>query len=193
MNQLTLTVQGPPGTIDRLIHKLPRGDDGTAATIGAMRALVEESAGHHWIAGVVEGIFAATRAPEFPASVFWYLKRGTRFQRDPPGLEVLQNPVKLAGLIAEAHQRGIWAFADCDDLAILGATLLKAGGYKPVFVTIARTARVNFEHVYFGYLDGPRVIVLDPQETERPGEEVAAARRQLWPACACAAAVLENR
>lgn len=73
-----------------------------------------------------------------------YVKENVRYVRDPDNIELLTDPV----LLLEQAQKGI-AQGDCDDMALLIATMLLAVGCLPYF----RAARYwdtngNYNHIY---------------------------------------------
>jgi hypothetical protein len=69
-----------------------------------------------------------------------------KFKFDPPGLEQVRHPDQL---ISEINSAGV-ACGDCDEVATLGAALLKKLGLSPVFIVVGRKANGQFEHVLYG-------------------------------------------
>lgn len=73
-----------------------------------------------------------------------YIKSKVRYVRDPDGIEYLQDPLDLVTHI----QQGI-AQGDCDDMALLTATLLLSVGHRPFFRAVRYHQPVgNFNHIY---------------------------------------------
>lgn len=73
-----------------------------------------------------------------------YVQRYVRYVKDPTGIEQLHDPLTLI----EQMSRGV-ARGDCDDMALLTATLLLSIGHTPKF----RTVRYNgnsgpYNHIY---------------------------------------------
>lgn len=94
-----------------------------------------------------------------------FKKRGIIFRRDPTGgFEAIQDP-------RITIKRG---FGDCDDFAVLLATLLGLVGYPTRFVVIKVNPDTNgFDHVYLEVLaPGGKWLALDPtNEKAIPGWE----------------------
>lgn len=126
----------------RTIHEetLPEGDDGTARTVAYMGALAHEGA----------------QSPEVrellgPTPRGWWLihcrirdlLRRIRFEYDPPGLELVLHPTRMARDLAAGVASG-----DCDCIATLGAALCLAAGLPVRFVTVAPHPAADFTHVY---------------------------------------------
>lgn len=86
---------------------------------------------------------------ELGALLEW-VRAGVRFVRDPLDAEYIQSPAWLAQRIFEGGQ----AVGDCDDMAVLFATLAEAVGYPTRFAVVAPDAGA-FSHVYVeAYVDG---------------------------------------
>lgn len=172
---LTLTLQ-PPGESPLVVAQLPEGDKAISATIAAMRRVVMDATHSGLVRGVARNIEAAPGDDtRFPWKVEAFLRAAVKYQDDPPGQEMLRMPEALIDAIDTNGQ----AAGDCDDVAMLGASLLAVAGYRPVFIVVGRTPRTRggrLEHVYFGYMKnvaagpGPQnVVPFDPQERKPPG------------------------
>jgi hypothetical protein len=73
-----------------------------------------------------------------------FVKEKVRYVRDPNGIEYIQDPVDLIKQISDGTAQG-----DCDDMALLTATLLLAIGHEPYFRAIRYSAGIgNFNHIY---------------------------------------------
>jgi len=75
-----------------------------------------------------------------------YVQRKVRYVRDATGIEQLHDPVMMIEQIIEGRAQG-----DCDDMALLIATLLLSTGHQPKF----RAVRYNsiafwkpYNHIY---------------------------------------------
>jgi len=77
------------------------------------------------------------------AAVFDWVKHHTRFTRDPWQTETLQ----AAGLMLYQIQKYGIAWTDCDDLCILGASLMRSIGLPAGFRAISQDGK-NLTHVY---------------------------------------------
>lgn len=146
---------------------IPPGDDGVAATIAAMQAVIDDAAADAEL----------PRASD-ARGVYEWCARNITFRRDPPGEETIVHP---ADLIAAGA-------GDCDDLACLGCAMLARIGYPPCLITVGRRAAGRFEHVFFGHFNpqppqgGPAPVVpMDPQEKVPFGSWPEKARRvRVW-------------
>lgn len=156
---------------------LSPGDAGTDETLAGMAAVVTHAVESPAVRNIVAKLRITGPNMAVPI-VFGFLKRYTRFKRDPWGKELVRHPDELLGDI----QRQGFAACDCDEVAVLGATILKAAGERPVFVVMARQPASDFEHVYFGVETANGYTPLDPQECDRPGKEIGAWRRKLYKA-----------
>jgi hypothetical protein len=73
-----------------------------------------------------------------------YIKKHVRYLRDPDDIEYLQDPVDMIKQIQLRTAQG-----DCDDMALLTATLLLSVGHQPLFRAIRfEQATGNFNHIY---------------------------------------------
>lgn len=73
-----------------------------------------------------------------------YVQQKMQYVKDPLGIEQLHDPLTMI----EQIERGIGA-GDCDDMALLIATLLMSVGHKPRFRAVRyRTKWGNYNHIY---------------------------------------------
>ena len=73
-----------------------------------------------------------------------YVKEKVRYVRDPDGVEYLQDPVDMVKNIRDGTAQG-----DCDDMALLAATLLLSIGHQPYFRAVRYAGSFgNFNHIY---------------------------------------------
>lgn len=73
-----------------------------------------------------------------------FVKAKVRYVRDPENIEYLQDPKDLIKHIQEGTAQG-----DCDDMALLCATLLLAVGHQPSYRAVRyEQAFGNFNHIY---------------------------------------------
>lgn len=130
------------------IWRLPPDEDQQVAiTIAAMiEAAVADSwdLDLRWVASVMR--------PSPPAGAREVARRYTRFVRemvsfrlDPADVEFFRTPAALARDL----RRGRPVFGDCDDMAVLLASLLLTQGVEVAFVTIATSPHIPaFRHVF---------------------------------------------
>jgi hypothetical protein len=161
------------------VGKLPNGDAGIAATIAGMQAAIDEAVYGEdgWllkrVARTIRRGAAATRA-DVPKRLYQWCQDNIRFQADPPDVELLRLPAQIArAAVYGKILRGEKIGADCDDLAMFACSILAVWGYKPVLITVGRTAQQlggRFEHVFYGIRgDNGQLTPYDPQENVPPG------------------------
>lgn len=135
---------------------IPDGDAGTSATLDAMEVLVADGIAD--VRGTAERIVsgsssARTRADRLRS----WLSRRYAFRPDPPEIELVASPqVQLCGLWAGGRIEG-----DCDDLAVLAATLGAAVGLAPRFVVISLSPDGPYEHVWAELWTGHQWVDFD--------------------------------
>ena len=130
-----------------MLTTMPMGDAGTKYTLkmmsaiarGASRSATIQQTAHELVSGI-----PATATAQI-AAIRRYVGSFVTFQDDPPGIEYVQQPVRLVQEIA-AH--GV-TFGDCDDVATLAAALGLAIGLKAQYVVTAfKPLPTPFAHVY---------------------------------------------
>ena len=87
-----------------------------------------------------------------PAAIRQWLNRRFKFVRDPRGVELLKSPQVM---LAEWEQHGE-AVGDCDDAAILGASVALAAGYRVRWVLLGFKPGGPFGHIYAEALEAGR-------------------------------------
>lgn len=177
-----------------LALKIPPGDLGTDCTVAAMKAVIEHAEHSEWTYRAAQRISMAHEDLEHALYVF--LRDARRFVRDPRGIEHVRHPDRFLPAMLAGKRPGM----DCDDLAIIGATLLRALGFTPAVVVLGRRpAPAVFHHVIYASFDDNAVRPLaqhwpdneapagftpwDPQEAARvpPGRMAQAARYRVYP------------
>lgn len=103
-----------------------------------------------------------------------YVKNNVRYVRDPENIEYLQDPLKMVNDLSTGSSQG-----DCDDMALLTATLLLSVGHLPYFRAVRYDQALgNFNHIYVVVYErnpgGPEMrVVLDCILKQKPiGTEV---------------------
>jgi hypothetical protein len=189
--------------------KLSPGDAGTVQTLAAMQALVDASAQDRrvfnaWkILREIQAVELGTRAGADsvlpPWRLVWQLTRHhVRFAADPKRAELIREPLYVLDALAEARERvvrsngrdAVYAVpGDCDDRAVLGATLSRLEGYDVAFVTLSDQPGGAWKHVLWAIRGGPVLgtprdewYPMDPQEADAPGRmpEGRIGRSALW-------------
>jgi len=147
----------------QLRFELAQGDAGVMQTLAAMWAVIDDAARSPIVQRVAAGLRQSGNQLQ---AVYDWIVDHVEFARDPWHIEHLRHPEQL---IVEAAQEGV-ARGDCDDVAMLGASLLRWLEFEPVLIVVGRFVDRPYEHVFFGeYLgfdgSGRRlVIAMDPQQ-----------------------------
>lgn len=142
---------------------LPGGDSGVLSTLWVMRACVDdavENGGPVVRLAFKVAAFAGKGVAAQVRAVYDFLRGSVVFKRDALALEHVRHPDQLASEI-EATGR---TAGDCDDVATLGAALLRALGVRPALVVASVRPGGAFHHVLFAGEVGGRWVLLDPQE-----------------------------
>jgi transglutaminase-like putative cysteine protease len=153
------------------------GDAGVAQTIGVMRQLYDQALKNPEVRAAAVDITGGSRNFD-PigqlTAIFDYVTGNIRFLNDPVTKETLFPPEEI--LKAGA--------GDCDDQALLVASLAGAIGYDARLVTVASDPADpgRFTHIYAEVLADGQWI---PMDTARPGAAIGrvpefAARAQWW-------------
>lgn len=85
-------------------------------------------------------------------AVFDWIKANVKYVRDIEGIETIHTPYKIL-------RQG---YGDCDDLATISATLLKAVGYKVFYVVTSNRPDKKFNHIFLIVTDGRQKYIFDP-------------------------------
>lgn len=124
---------------------IPGGWQGTADTVSRMHELIQQGKTDLTLQKIADKIVASGGARDRDynsqaSSIYDFVKSYVRFQRDPFGVEMVQEPVVTLGRKA----------GDCDDHTILNCALLGAIGFPYAIKTIKAdlTRPDEFSHVY---------------------------------------------
>ena len=151
------------------------GEAGISEMLATMAGLVKTAN----LRGIVDRVAGGISRDSIVAGinplvgVYEFLRRHIVFKTDPWGTDQVAAPDTLLTRIAQAgHTSG-----DCDDVATLGASLVRALGYQPVFLVMGRpeitdrmTGKVKLIHVFYGARVRGTIIPFDPQERIPPGQ-----------------------
>jgi transglutaminase-like putative cysteine protease len=157
-----MTVE-PAAYAHNLRLSLPDGDAGVVSTLWVMRACVDdavESGGPVVRLATRIAAQAGKGTARQVRAVYDFLRRAVVFKRDAVALEHVRHPDQLA---LEIDAQGRTA-GDCDDVATLGAALLRAMGVRPALVLASVRESGAFHHVLFAADVAGRWVMLDPQE-----------------------------
>lgn len=133
-----------------------------------MRALVRREYRDPIVASALRSILPLSTpiSPETTAALIReWVDAHTTFVRDPANVELLISPVEQLTTIRTLGSTS----GDCDDVALLAATLGLASGLRARFVVVGRS---TFEHVFTVVGDGTRWWEID---TTRPFQDIPAA------------------
>jgi transglutaminase-like putative cysteine protease len=152
---MNLETRAPMHAVTR---QIPEGDAGTAATIAAMRELIDQGKKDPVVYELARQMLRKARVSAFDAegecrAVYQSVLRNMRFTRDIRGKETLHAARELVRL-----QMG-----DCDDYTILMCSLLESIGYQTRIITVAGDPRdpETFTHVFPEVSIGGRWVAVD--------------------------------
>lgn len=140
------------------------GDRGVIQTVKMIRALVERFKKDIRIRGLAGAIVCPFKKNvEKITAVFNWVRDNIKYVRDIDGVETIHTPYRIL-------RQG---YGDCDDLALIAATLLKAVGYKVFYVVTSNRRDKRFNHIFLKVSDGKRKYNFDATiktfDKARPG------------------------
>lgn len=162
MNRRNVTLGDLYGST-RTIDLAGTSDQVTEGTVAIMWAMVHDTDRSQAAQRVASRLAAQCGQRDFLCQlsrIYSWITESVRFKRDTFGAEHLRHPDQL---IAEIERDGRTS-ADCDDVAMLGAALVRAMGFEPAIIVQAATPTGPFEHVYFGAILDGGLVHMDPQE-----------------------------
>lgn len=139
---------------------IPGGDLGTFLTLGAMQQAVNQSLHHPDVraAAAAASADADARNPEsLWRSLRFWIASHSRFRFDPDGVELVRTPVEQ---LRQIRNVGVM-HGDCDDAAVLAATLAKACGARVRFTVMGFFGEPYYRHVYASMLVNDRWLDFD--------------------------------
>jgi hypothetical protein len=128
---------------------LSNGLQGNLQTVAVMKKLAESAAGSPLVQRLARRIVLDAGVPSHyyadeALAIGEYVKEKVRYSRDPEGYEQLQAP----DLLINDIQAGL-AQGDCDDMALLVASLLLSIGHQPFFRMVRYEAGDGpYAHIY---------------------------------------------
>lgn len=150
------------------------GAQGSLETVEIMRRIARSRASNPLLRQLAMKIIQVHGVPsnyhkDEALAIGRYVKEKVRYLRDINGVETLIDPLTLIDQIVRGEAQG-----DCDDMALLIATLLLAIGHEPYFRVVKYTRdSASFNHIYVvdyennPYQDRER-IVLDAIIKDKP-------------------------
>ncbi len=158
MNSLTRPATNRP--TKATIHAIPSGPAGTRATLNFMRSLVREAKKDIRLREFAMSLVRHLPGKDFYGeinTIFMFVRDKIRYIRDIDNIETIATPQKTL-----EYRQG-----DCDDQAVLLATLLIMIGHPSRFIAIAIGG--SFVHVYVETRLGNRWLGMDPTENQSLG------------------------
>lgn len=137
------------GRLQTLEAKLPSGEAGNLKTARIMRDIALERVKEPELIEFAHQIVTNWQVPSHDTygeaiAIGETVKTSVRYVKDPVGIERILDPLTLISRI----KRGV-AQGDCDDMALLTATLLLAIGLRPRFKFVKYSSSDNFfSHIY---------------------------------------------
>lgn len=129
--------------------KLGEGVKGNYDTVKIMSQVAHARKGHPMIRQLAETILLSAGVGSMDyaneaLAIGEYIRQKVRYVRDPSGIEQLQDPILIAEKISQNRAQG-----DCDDMALMIATLLLSIGHDPYFRIVKyKTFQPFFSHIY---------------------------------------------
>lgn len=118
-------------------------------TLRVMKKIAKERAGHPTVRKLALNILNYYNIPSHhyadeARAIGTYVQQKVRYVKDPTGIEQLHDPLTLIDQIQQGIARG-----DCDDMALLVASLLFAIGHTPKFRCVRyKTKSGPYNHIY---------------------------------------------
>lgn len=145
------------------------GEQGTYQTLSRMAAEAKRASTSGVVLAVASAIVGQQANRDNMAGLLGldlFLRQAVKFKQDTLGAEVLVQP---EALLQEIGLNGSTA-CGCDDLATLGASIVRAMGHKPFFVIYRNHASSEWKRVAYAVsVEGSRPIPFDPEERVKPG------------------------
>ena len=148
-------------TLSGQVVTIPDGVAGTETTIATMRQMVNRSKTDPQIRQAATTVAFLQPEKDYRAeaeAVFNEVRDGIRYIRDVHGVETLQEPHITMGL----------KLGDCDDQAVLLASMLESIGVPTRFV-VAGYSGPYYEHVYLQAWLGDEWVDMDATEPHPMG------------------------
>lgn len=140
-----------------VLASLPSGEAGVDATLRHMARFVKDGKKDHQLRVLALGIVKGLAQKDYYGEatlLHRFVRDRIRYVKDVDGIETLQTPQATLGL----------GQGDCDDKAVLLATLLQMLGHPVRFVAVAVGDNPNFSHVYIETKVGPNWYAAETTE-----------------------------
>ena len=144
--------------IESQLLEIPDGVAGTEATLDLMARVVRTYRKNDELRETARDIIAIVPNKGYAQEarlLFYFVRDEIRYTRDPNGVEMIQTPDKTLAL----------GHGDCDDMAVLLATMLESVGHPTRFFAAGFFGE-PISHVWTETLIGNRWFAMDPTESE---------------------------
>lgn len=145
------TYQGSNQTNLPSVNQVPigKGIKGNLDTLEVMKRVARERAGHPIVRKLALDIINHYKVPSHyyadeARAIGTHIQKCVAYVKDPTGIEQLHDPLTLIEQINRGVARG-----DCDDMALLVASLLLSIGHKPKFRVVRYESYMGpYNHIY---------------------------------------------
>lgn len=145
------------------LYHIPDGHRGIEATVRHMQRLRAAAVRDPHVRDAAQRITAGRPSWEAAHRIRRFLADRVPFEFDPFGVELVRTPAYMLHAIADHGSSP----GDCDDAALLGASLAIAAGLRARYVLVGLTPGGPFEHIYAEVLTDRGPVELD---TTRPAQ-----------------------
>lgn len=135
---------------DQELRKVGHGIVGNLDTIEVMKIMAREYSRHDLVKRLATNIIHNKNIPSHhyldeARAIGEFVKKHIRYVKDPVGTESLQAPDMMIRMMKDVG----YAMGDCDDMALLTASLLMSIGIKSRFRAVRyKQNGENFNHIY---------------------------------------------
>jgi hypothetical protein len=130
--------------------RLSDGVAGNIETLEIMRQVARDASRHPVVREFAKSILLKYKIKDQnyydeAHAIGHYVKKNVRYVRDIKGVETLHDPLTMIDHIKREIAQG-----DCDDMALLTATLLLSIGHEPYFCLVKYHSNPNgsYQHIY---------------------------------------------
>lgn len=152
---------------------IPSGDSGTYRTLAIMRQVARGGAINPLVRQTaVDLAYGMGTNPLAQArTIRAWLEQNTLFQRDPYGVEAIHTPEAMIRQVLTSGRASV----DCDDVAVLAASLGLTLGLRARFVTVGfHSPKSPYAHVWAELADPRRPVWIECDIT-RPAQGMSGA------------------
>jgi hypothetical protein len=138
--------------IPRTEEYIGSGDTAIYNTVNKMKSIISQSSKNpyvrEWVGRIVSRVEVNDKRGEASA-IFNFVRDNVRYTKDPLGFEYIQTPpVLLDSVWQYMNKKGERPSGDCDDMTVLGLSLLKSIGFNVAIKVVSFKDNKKFGHVY---------------------------------------------